>query len=167
MWGTRPWQLRFWVNFFPLGKPFRRAIREELNSLVSETTTALCKKIVQKFRKIVSKSCFNFTFLTILACQAPLVDNKSTVQIWRNILESSEIYNFWWKFLPGLAWMFVSPTIWQDLLSHCFQALLHTLIKHSITVAWPFFTFLGLEDHPKMIDFCLRITTWITLSRLN
>ena len=25
--------------FFPLGKPFRRAIREELNSLVSETTT--------------------------------------------------------------------------------------------------------------------------------
>ena len=64
--------------------------------------TALCKEIVQIFQKIVSKSCFNFTFLTILACQALLVDNKSTVQIWRNILESSEIYNFWWKFLPCL-----------------------------------------------------------------
>ena len=49
--------------------------------------TSLCKKIVQKFQKIVSKSCFNFTFSTILACQALLADNKSTVQIWRNILE--------------------------------------------------------------------------------
>ena len=42
---------------------------------------ALCKKIVQIFQKIMSKSCFNFTFSTILACQALLVDNKSTVQI--------------------------------------------------------------------------------------
>ena len=128
---------------------------------------ALCKKIVQKFQKILSKSCFNFTFSTILACQALLVDNKSTVQIWRNILESSEIYNFWWKFLPGLACNVVSCTIRQDLLSHCFQALLHTSTKHSVPVAWPFFTFLGLEDHLKMIDFWLRITTWITHSFLN
>ena len=44
-------------------------------------TTALCKEIVQKFQKKVSKSCLDLTFLTIPTCELLLVDPKFTLQM--------------------------------------------------------------------------------------
>ena len=42
---------------------------------------AHCMDLAQKFQKIVSKSCFNYTFSMILTCEAVFVDNKSAVQV--------------------------------------------------------------------------------------
>ena len=44
-------------------------------------TIAHCMDLAQKSQKIVSKSCFNYTFSMILTCEAVFVDNKSAVQV--------------------------------------------------------------------------------------
>ena len=81
-------------------------------------STPRCTNYVQKSQKIVSKTWSNLLFLTILDWQALLGSPKSAGTYFGIILESSEIVNFGWKFLPWLAWNIVSRTIWQDSASH-------------------------------------------------
>ena len=49
-------------------------------------SAAHCMDLAQKSQKIVSKSCFNYTFSMILTCEAVFVDNKSAVQVWIHLL---------------------------------------------------------------------------------
>ena len=44
-------------------------------------SAAHCMDLAQKSQKIVSKSCFNYTFSMIQTCEAVFVDNKSAVQV--------------------------------------------------------------------------------------
>ena len=120
---------------------------------------ALCKKIVQKFQKIVSKSCFNFTFLTILACQALLVDNNPLCKF-EEIFWNHKKYTIFDEnsclALPVTLYLVRFCKICLATASrHCSTHQLNTLYQ------WRdlFFTFLGLEDQTKMINFWLRIST--------
>ena len=130
-------------HFIPLG----------ILSYLDKMTYAQCIDSTQKSQKIVSKTCSSFSCLTIRNWGALLESPKWAVHKWIHILESSEICNFWWNFLPWLAWNLVSPMIRQDSLSHWSRDLHLPLEKPPQAMVLAFTCILGLENHSKLVDF--------------
>ena len=80
---------------------------------------AHCTDSAQNQQKIVSKTWLNLTCLTLANWEQLLESPRNVLHKWIDTLESSEIVNFWWKFLLWLACNIISHTIRQYSLSHC------------------------------------------------